>query len=163
MANSAIWRATTLGAEGSNSTDVIEFNEATIPNSTGHISNTEIEFDITPAQNENAKGSIDEHQYTGLHDIPVIITGHIQNPSSTTLTTIIKRWAIESHVNTTFPKGRFGLRLNDNPICNLTPTSARGYLLANIKLIRPPEFVGKLDFVAILIFNGSVGSSPYAW
>lgn len=161
--NSAIWRATSLGPEGNNSGDVIEFNQGVLPNATGHISTTEIEFDIEPAQNENSKGAIDEYQYVGIHSIPITITGHIQTPSSTTLTTLIKKWALETHVNITFPKGRFGLRLNDNPIVNLVPTSTRGYLLANFKLIRPPEFQGKLDFIARLVFNGAIGSSPYAW
>jgi len=161
--NSAIWRATSLGAEGSNSGDVIEFNQGALPTTTGYISTTEIEFDIEPAHNENSKGTIDEYQYVGLHSIPVIITGHIQTPSSTTLTNMIKKWAIETQVNGSFPKARFGLRLNDNPIVNLTPTSTRGYLLANIKLIRPVEFTGKLDFIARLVFVGDVGSSPYTW
>ena len=161
--NSAIWRATSAGAEASNSSDSIEFNGGAVPNSTGYISTTEIEFDIEPAQNENSKGNIDEYQSVGIHQIPVLVTGHIQTPSSTTLTVLLKKWALDPHVNGSFPKGRFGLRLNDNPIVNLTPTSTRGYLLANLKLIRPIEFTGKLDFIAKLVFSGDVGSSPYTW
>jgi len=161
--NSAIWRAATDGAEASNGANVIEFDVGAVPNSTGHISTTEIEYDIEPAENEKSKGTMNELQYVGIQGNPVIVTGHIQTPSSTTLTKILKRWAFQTQVNTDFPKGRFGLRLDDNPINNLTPTVTLGYLLANLKLIRPVEFQGKLDFIARLRLNGDPITTDFDW
>jgi len=172
--NSALWRATgtTDGSEGvAAASEKIEFNEGVVPNTTSHIKNSEDEFDREPATNEKAVGDIDELQDIGLHKVFVTITGHIQTPSSTTVSTIIKKWMLESHADSTtgFTKGKFGLRRDDNPINNLTPTTdanptgTRGYFITNFKLIRPPEFEGKLDFIATLRLNGSIGSTPYSW
>ncbi len=161
--NSAIWRATSTGPEGSNGSDIIEFDSGAVPNATGHISTTEIEYDIEPAENEKAKGNMNELQYVGVQGSTVIVTGHIQTPSSITLTTILKKWAFETQVNTTFPKGRFGLRMDDNPINNLTPVAGLGYLLANLRLIRPVEFQGKLDFIARLRLNGNPVTTDFDW
>lgn len=170
---SAIWRVVGTDAlESAAGTDeIIEFNEGVVPNTTAHVKNSEDEFDREPAENEKSKGNIDELQDVGLHGITVTITGHIQTPSSTTVTSTIKKWMIESQISTVnnFRKGIFGLRRDDNPINDLTPTTSgdssgpRGYFISNFKLIRPPEFEGKLDFVAILRFNGDVGATPYAW
>ncbi len=168
---SSIWRIVgTDPLENAAGTDeIIEFNEGIVPNTTAHIKNSEDEFDREPAENEKASGNINELQDVGLKSITVIITGHIQTPSSTTVTTIIKKWMIERHTVGDFTKGRFGLRRDDNPINNLTPTTSgdvggtRGYFISNFKLIRPPEFQGKMDFVAVLRFNGTEGATPYAW
>lgn len=69
--------------------------------------------------------------------------------------------------NKVFPKGRFGLRLNDFTALNLTPTADRGYILSNVEFIRDGETKGKLQFVATLRFNGSIGSpnasGQYIW
>ena len=162
--NAAIWRADTLGAEASNQSDIIEFDlNAVVPNSTAHIRTTEVEFDIEPAENERAVGNISELQALGVQAVPITIAGHIQTPSSTTVTQIIKNWAFGNQVNANFPKGRFGLRMDDNPIVNLVPTSTLGYLISNIRLIRPVEFTGKLDSIMILRFNGDPNTSDFDW
>ena len=163
--NSAIWRATgTDGSEGAASTDeLIEFNEGAVPNTTAHIITTEIDYDAEPAQNEKAAGQANEYQDVGFHTTTVVVTGSLETPNTTDVSGIIKKWLIEDKTNGTFDKGQFGLRLNDNPINNLTPVAGRGYILGTFKLVRPVEFQGKLDFIAKLFFNGSVGTDPYNW
>lgn len=162
--NAAIWRADTLGAEASNLSDIIEFDlDAIRPDATAHISTTEVEFDIEPAENERAVGNISELQALGVQAVPITIAGHIQTPSSLTVTEIIKSWAFDDQVNTDFPKGRFGLRMDDNPIVDLVPTATLGYLISNIKLIRPVEYTGKLDSIMILRFNGDPNTVDFDW
>jgi len=160
--NSAIWRAVTTGAEGSAGTDeLIEFNEGVVPDTTSHITTTEIEYDAEPSENEKPTGKVNELQDVGISTITVTVTGSIQAPNVSLAQTTFKKWMIEDKTNSTFVKGQFGLRLNDNPINNLTPVALRGYLLANVKLIRPQEFTGKLDFIARLRFNGD--PEPLVW
>lgn len=159
----AIWRATSSGSEGSNGSDIIEFNNGAAPDNTSNITQTELEMDVGVGENEKAGGDINELQDTGLATITFIITGTIVSPSTTQAVERIKIWLIEQKTNSNFPKGRTGLRLNDFPGFNLTPTASRGYILSNFKFIRPREFRGKLDFIATLRFNGDVGNTPYSW
>lgn len=162
--DSAIWRATTLGAEGSNGSDIIEFNLGAAPDNTSNITQTELEMDVGIGENEKAGGDINELQDTGLATITFTITGSIVSPSTSSAVSRLKIWLIEGKtVDTLFPKARFGLRLNDFPGFNLTPTTTRGYMISNFRFIRPREFRGKLDFVATLRFNGDVGNTPYTW
>ena len=161
--DSAIWRATSAGAEGSNGSDIIEFNNGAAPDNTSNITQTELEMDVGIGENEKAGGDINELQDTGLATITFTITGTIVSPSTTQATERIKIWLIEAKTNDNFSKGRTGLRLNDFSGFNLTPTAARGYMISNFRFIRPREFRGKLDFVATLRFNGDKGTTPYTW
>ena len=161
--DSAIWRATSAGAESSNGTDIIEFNLGAAPDNTSNITQTELEMDVGVGENEKAGGDVNELQDTGLATISFVITGSILSPSTSAAVQRIKIWLIEAKTNSTFPKGRTGLRLNDFPGFDLTPTGIRGYFLSNFKLIRPREFRGKLYFIGTLRFNGDVGNTPYSW
>lgn len=161
--NGAIWRATSAGAEGSNQSDIIEFNIGLKPDSTSNITQTEVDLVVGIGENEKATGNINELQDTGLATITLPITGTIISPKTSLAAALIKIWLIEKKTNTSFPKGRFGLRMNDFPNFNLTPESTRGYMISEFRFIRPREFQGKLDFIATLRFNGAVGSTPYNW
>jgi len=164
MANSAIWRCSTgSGAEASNTGDRIEFNEEPIPENGKQITQSEFEMNIGIAENERPKGQINEYQDVGLDSIKVVITGCIKNPANNSVVAQVKKWAIENKFTTTFPKGRFGLRLDDFPGFDLTPTATRGYMLKDFRWVREGEWKGRAAFIATLIFNGSVGTDPYTW
>lgn len=166
---SAIWRdgaepTTEVGTE-----DVIQFMDNAVVNVGGYIVNTRFIMNSAIALNENPGEQVDPLQDTGFEGLTVIITGSIEDPEGIgkTMAHRLKRWMLESkRVTSTFPKGRFGLRLNDFEVFNLTPGTDRGYLLENVEFGREGETKGKITFIATLRFNGSVGSltgSEFVW
>lgn len=150
--DSAIWRDNTETA----ATDKLEFNDNAVINTDGNIMNTGITIDVGIARNERP-GEIDKLQDTGPSGVTITVTGTISDPEGDDSTAHkFKTWALENKtVDVTFPKGRFGLRLNDFPSFNLTPTKDRGYMLESINFIRDGITKGKLSFIAVLRFNGS--------
>ena len=175
-AQSAIWRAGTVngsGAEPSGSgSDIIEFNTGSLINDQGHILQTKFNITSSVAVNE-LPGAVDKLQDTGVQGIIIYVTGSINNPQGdgSDPAQKFKEWMLEDKTinvtNKVFPKGRFGLRLNDFTALNLTPTADRGYILSSVEFIRDGETKGKLQFVATLRFNGIIGSpngsGQYLW
>ena len=164
--NSCIWRATTSGAEDSNTSDRIQFNESPIPYNGKQITQSEFEMKVSLALNERPKQKLDELQDTGLSSVTVVVTGSSFVPTDEASTgpfQLAKKWMIEDKWITAFPKGRFGLRINDFPHYNVTPTVNLGYMIEDWRWIREGEWKGRAAFVATLRLNGSVGSPPYSW
>lgn len=162
--NSCIWRADTLGAESSNS-DRIEFNAGSVPDNLTHITNSQFQLLSAIGINERPKIAVESIQDLGFSSLDVIITGSIQTPVSQLASHRIKKWLLESKTNTSFPKGRFGLRLDDYTDYNLVPTSTRAYFLYDAVIMRNAE-LSKLDFILKLKFNGDIGSltsGEYIW
>lgn len=161
---SCIWRDTTETL----STDKIEFNGGAVVNEQGNIIQTKFTISSSVAVNE-LPGAVDKLQDTGVQGITIYVTGSIQDPQVDGLDTAqkFKQWMLEDKTSTALPKGRFGLRLNDFTALNLTPTVDRGYILSNVEFIRDGDTKGKLQFVATLRFNGSIGSpngsGHYIW
>ena len=165
---SCIWRDTTETL----STDKIEFNGGAVVNEQGNIIQTKFTISSSVAVNE-LPGAVDKLQDTGVQGITIYVTGSIQDPQVDGLDTAqkFKQWMLEDKTSTALPKGRFGLRLNDFTALNLTPSNAsnneRGYILSNVEFIRDGDTKGKLQFVATLRFNGSIGSPDgsghYIW
>lgn len=167
---SAIWRD---GTETSSS-DKIEFNDgAIVPNDSGNVMNTSFSIPTGIAVNERP-GAIDKLQDTGVSGVTITVTGTIDDPESTGETTAhrFKTWGLEAKtVVSTFPKGRFGLRLNDFGVFDMTPNTYKGYILQNIDFTRDGITKGKIAFVAVLRFNGDItnngaepnGSGEYEW
>lgn len=173
-AQSAIWRATSSGTEPStqNGTeDIIEFNNGAVVNNNGVLISTKFSMTSAVAVNE-MPSSIDKLQDTGVNGIIVYITGSIEHPKTDGLDPAhkFKTWMLEDKTNASFPKGRFGLRLNDFSALNLTPNNAtnnkRGYILSDVEFTRNGETKGKLEFIATLRFNGDIGTASggkYEW
>lgn len=168
--NSAIWRdgaepTTEVGTE-----DIIQFNDDALVNNRGYIVNTGFQIKAGIARNERP-GAVDKRQDTGLSSVVITVTGSIQEPANAgeglDPAHTFKAWMIEDKtVVTTFPKGRFGLRLDDFPAFNMTPTTTKGYMLQDVQFTRDGETKGKLSFIATLVFNGAVGSptsGEYLW
>jgi hypothetical protein len=176
-AQSAIWRAGTTTGAGTEPTtqngteDIIEFNNGAVVNNNGVLISTKFSMTSAVAVNE-MPSSIDKLQDTGVNGIIVYITGSIEHPKTDGLDPAqkFKTWMLEdktiNETNKVFPKGRFGLRLNDFNALNLTPTADRGYILSDVEFTRNGETSGKLEFIATLRFNGSIGTpsgGKYEW
>ena len=163
---SSIWRDNSVE---DSATDIIEFNEGAVANLGGFIVNTRFIMNSAVALNENPGNQVDPLQDTGFEGLTVYVTGSIEDPEGIgkTMAHRLKRWMLESkRVTTTFPKGRFGLRLNDFEVFNLSPGTSRGYMLENVEFGREGETKGKITFIITLRFNGTVGSltgSEYVW
>ncbi len=165
---SAIWRD---GTE-TTSTDKIEFNEGAVINTNGNLMTTGFVIASGIARNERP-GALDKLQDTGASGITITLTGTVADPQGdNTVAHRFKTWLLEKKVVTsTFPKGRFGLRLNDFDVFDLTPTAFLGYMVENIDFRRDGEPKGKLSFVMVLRFNGDItnnGAEPnvngeYEW
>jgi|GEM_PF-2816327 len=171
--NSCIWRATNDNAQHncpeSSVTDKIEFNAGTLPDNRGHVRSTFADLDTSIAENDKPFQPLNELQSTKLSRISFTVIGVIDNPSVNNIAKTFKIWEIEDNVNSVFTKGRFGLRIDDFPSFNLTPTSLaggtpRGYLLGNVHLEKDVD-LNRLTFTCQLRFNGDKGTagSGYDW
>lgn len=171
VADSVIWRATSAGAETSNPSDKVEFNDLTLVDAQqAGIVQTSTSMKTAIAVNAKPKAQVDELQDAGFIGIIVVLTGSIKDPPNNGLLKChkLKQWQIEDKtVATLFPKGRFGLRLNDFPLVDCTPTSTRGYMFEDVQFIRAGELKGKVQVIITLRFNGAVGSpngsGQYRW
>jgi len=164
MANSAIWRCTTgAGSEANNTGDRIEFNESPIPANGKQITQSEFNMEVAVVENERPKRDVNSHQDLGFDGLTINITGSIRNPAGNTVGLLVKKWLIEPKKVNAFPKGRFGLRIDDFPHYDLTPVSTRGYIIKSWSWIREGEWKGRAAFVATLVLGGEVGSAPYTW
>jgi hypothetical protein len=170
--DSIIWRVNTSpGSEPTGDTltlDKIEFNEGAVVNANGYLTNTRFVMGSSVAVNE-MPGSIDKLQDTGVNGITIYVSGSITDPSGNGKNPAhkFKEWMLEPKTNTVFPKGLFGLRLDDFPVFDLTPTADRGYILTDVEFVRNGDTKGKLEFIATLRFSGTVGSKDgngdYTW
>ena len=92
----------------------------------------------------------------GLQGIDVQVTGQIRQTSSTTndLSNLVTWLQEDKTVQATFPKGRFGLRMDDLPQFNVQPSLLFGYVLAQTRIIRDGEYKEKASVVITLRFSG---------
>ena len=77
----------------------------------------------------------------GLDGIDYLITTTFKNTDSTSSShqlAKLRDWMATSKVSDTFPKGEFGIRLDDMPMFGITPSSTSGLVLAGIHPIRDP-------------------------
>ncbi len=157
--NSAIWRATSLGAEANNSGDIVEFNGGSAPDGNSNIINTQFVLLSSISTNERPKIANDIVQDLGFSQLGVIVTGSIKKAfnsgSDSPSATKFRRWLFEDKTNTSFPYGRFGLRLDDIKTFDLVPSATYGYLLHEATIIRDAEY-NRLNFILKLRFNGNV-------
>lgn len=164
--NSAIWRDSGTEYVGDNN-EKINFNEEPISVDGAIIAQSDFNIVSAIGINEKPKGNVNEIQDTFVDSITLTITGSISNPknvSSINPFKTVKIWMLDPKtVVTTFPKGRFGLRLDDFPHFNLNPTATRAYILYDWRWIREGEWTGRVSFVATLKFNGNIGIPPYNW
>ena len=157
--NTAIWRATTAqGATEAAALTVnkILFNSQPVIATGSYVFNTEVNYRNATPENPRVAGQINEVQDMGLQGIDVQITGQIRQSSSTSddLQNLVT-WLQEDKTNQTdFPKGIFGLRMDDMPQFNVQPDLTFGYVLAQTRVIRDGEYKEKSGVVITLRFSG---------
>ena len=157
--NTAIWRATASegGAEAA-ALDVnkILFNSSPIIGTGSFVFNTEVNYRNATPENPRVAGQINEVQDMGLQGVDVQVTGQIRQTSSITadLKHLVTWLQEDKTLQDGFPKGRFGLRMNDMPQFNITPTTTFGYVLAQARIIRDGEYKEKAGVVITLRFSG---------
>ena len=157
--NTAIWRAVTagMGAESQASTaNKILFNSQPVITTGSYVFNTEVNYRNATPENPRVAGQINEVQDMGLQGIDVQVTGQIRQTSSTTqdLANLVRWLQEDKTVQNGFPKGRFGLRMDDMPQFNVRPSTTYGYVLAQVRIIRDGEYPDKASIVITLRFSG---------
>lgn len=157
--NTAIWRATTAqGATEAAALDanVIVFNSQPVIATGSYVFNTEVNYRNATPENPRVAGQINEVQDMGLQGIDIQVTGQIRQSSSTSLDlSHLVTWLQEDKtVQSDFPKGRFGLRMDDMPQFNVQPSLTYGYVLAQTRIIREGEYKEKAGVVLTLRFSG---------
>jgi hypothetical protein len=157
--NTAIWRATT--AQGATEAaalaeNIILFNSQPVIATGSYVFNTEVNYRNATPENPRVAGQINEVQDMGLQGIDVQVTGQIRQSSSTSLDlSHLVTWLQEDKtVQSDFPKGRFGLRMDDMPQFNVQPDTDFGYVLAQSRIVRDGEFKEKAGVVLTLRFSG---------
>ena len=157
--NTAIWRATTAqGAAEASALAVnkILFNSQPIIATGSYVFNTEVNYRNATPENPRVAGQINEVQDMGLQGIDVQITGQIRQSSSTSndLQNLVTWLQEDKTIQSGFPKGRFGLRMDDMPQFNVEPDLTFGYVLAQVRVIRDGEYKEKSGVVITLRFSG---------
>lgn len=161
IANSCIWRSTNpqSGSESAAGTDKIEFDIGSVPDNTGHVSDTEIHMGRDVSENPKPKSNDpNELQDNGFGTLEYTITGFIENPINSGVAAKIRDWLREDLTDSKFLYGRFGIRMDDNPSFKVTPSTTYGLMLTDFRFTRIGEWQYRAGFVATLRFNGaSVG------
>ena len=164
--NTAIWRATAAqGADEGNalSVNIITFNSEPVVATGSFIFNTEVNYRNSTPENPRVAGQINEVQDMGLQGIDVQITGQLrrtrltdpnQNLADRDLAHLVTWLQEDKTLQVGFPKGRFGLRMDDMPQFNITPGTNFGYVLAQARIIRDGEYKQKAGVVLTLRFSG---------
>jgi len=162
--NSAIFRVTNAGDNENTvpADEIILFNPDTEGADDSLIFDTEIFYRNSIPENPKVQGQINEVQDMGLDGIDVQLTTkqlNSSNVSAGSVMDILRKWLIEDKSNADFPKGRFGLRLDDIPIFNNTPTGPptppfAAYVLANARFKRPQDMKNKADITITLRYSG---------
>ena len=157
--NTAIWRATT--AEGATEAaalaeNIILFNSQPVEATGSYVFNTEVNYRNATPENPRVAGQINEVQDMGLQGIDVQVTGQLRQTSSTSgdLSNLVTWLQEDKTVQASFPKGRFGLRMDDLPQFNVEPATESGYVLAQTRIIRDGEYKEKAGVVITLRFSG---------
>ncbi|MCZ6583232.1 MAG: hypothetical protein O6761_08730 [Thaumarchaeota archaeon] len=157
--NTAIWRATV--AQGATEASALAANKILFNSSpeleTGSfVLGTEVNYRNATPENPRVAGQINEVQDMGLQGIDIQLTTQIRETSSTIKDlTHLTTWLKENKTEQTlFSKGIFGLRMDDMPQFNITPTATYGFILAQARIHRNAEFTEKAEAIITLRFSG---------
>jgi len=162
--NGAIWQVQASADSGNESgatpaADVLLFNDtgkvigAGIP----YIDEINVDFRRAVPENEAVNADNNEIQDMGIQGLDVIITGlsgNTDNDAVGNLVNKFSKWLQEGNTTTLFTKGRFGLRLDNAPQWNVTPTATLGYHIRTATF----QYIGeKKDTVKFTISLGLGG------
>tara|TARA_B110000014_G_C19952825_1_gene493050 strand:+ start:248 stop:769 length:522 start_codon:yes stop_codon:yes gene_type:complete len=169
---SYIWRdAATVGA--ASSANKIAFELATGTDDNGHIHQSEFKITTALADNEKPNAKLNELQDTQVDSITVTITGSIENQQAdgdpNAIVAKVKNFMCDKKTTSSYPKGRFGMALNDFTTFNANPSATLGYMIQDWTWVRDGDTPGKTSFIATLRLNGTILTSgteengTYTW
>lgn len=158
--SAAIWRCTTgVVSEASvAATDLIQFNETPVLTTGQYIHNTEVNWRQSVPENERIGGNVNNVQDMGLDGVDYQITTTFKNSTSTSSShplVKLRNWMTTAMINSTFLHGRFGVRMDDMPQFNVTPSSTYGLVLNGIRPVNDPARGGSvIGCIINLRFSG---------
>ncbi len=161
----AIWRDNNA-EDSASSGNIIEF-EGLDPDALTKLGETEITVHAGLAFLKKPKGIINQIQDTFTKGVSYTIVGYVTNPKTAQAQNDMKVWAMQPKtVITTFPFGRFGIRLDDFPDFNVRPKATRGLMMGDIKWTNVADTKFKAAFTVDLFFYSNVAGldkETYNW
>ena len=143
----AIWRDNNV--EGSSS-DKIEFDTGATPDALSKFGDITIRIPAGLAFLKKPKGQVNTIQDTFVKGVQYRIVGWVEDPTTSGYPDKSKIWGMEKKTTiATFPKGRFGLRLDDFADFNVRPNANRGIMLGDIEW----HFIAGEKFKAVFIVD----------
>ena len=162
--NVTIWRGTDV-ANGdllatATAANRVDFNPTSLETDNGFIFNTEVNYRVSVPENPKVAGNINDVQDMGLDGIDIQLTGLFDKAATNADIDDLVTWLNEDKFilngsSKSFEKGRFGLKMDDLPQFNVTPSNTYGYVLASVRFMRDGEFKQKVGCVMILRFSGN--------
>jgi len=167
MTNCALWQVQASASDGTEATagnnNTIDFNSSTKKQSEGSfISDVSVEFRRAVPENEAVNTDNNELQDMGIDGLDVTLVGVVGNTDSNTSADSIYKlseWIQSGNTTTGYTKGRYGLRMDNAPQWNVTPTTTYGYHIRDIKLQYIGENRDLAKFTIRLALGGDVASA----
>jgi len=164
--NASIFRLNVAGETeatvASPNSNLIQFDGTSlVPDQLSHLGTWEAHM-IAAIQENPRPQSNNPHdlQDNGLAISDVTVTMFFEDPANAVGPALLRNWMREAKVTngstSAFPFGKFGIRNNDFPIFNVTPTAVAGYILADVQWFRPTDQRYKVGAVAVFRFNGDI-------
>lgn len=142
------------------STEKIEFNTGSIPDSTGRLVTPSFRMasDLNPHPNPDTKLNPIQDSLLGV--VEVIVSGYFVDHNNTIGPKNLYNWSVDEDVNDDFQFGRFGLSLATMAgILDVTPTvgiNGTGYMLSEIEVIDVESPRTEVGFIAKFLRNGTI-------
>jgi len=160
----AIWRDNNVEASSS---DKIEFDTGATPDALTKLGNTSVTILSGLAFLKKPKGQMNKIQDTFVKGVQFRLVGYVTDPKTAGAQDKTKVWGMEAKtVVTTFPVGRFGLRLDDFPDFNIRQNANRGIMMGDIKWSLLADSKFKAAFEVDLFFQANstgLNSPTYNW
>jgi len=162
----AIWRDNNLEASASGN-NKIEFDTGAVPDALTKSSQTTITILSGLAFLKKPKGQMNKIQDTFVKGVQYRLVGYVTAPKTAGAMNITKIWGLEAKtVVTTFPLGRYGLRLDDFPDFNVNQNANRGIMMGDVKWTILADSKFKAMFEVDLFFQANsngLNSPTFVW
>jgi len=163
----AIWRDDNLEADAKTASEIIEFDTGATPDALTKSSQSTLTILSGLAFLKKPKGQMNKIQDTFVKGVQWRLVGYVINPKTSGAQNKTKIWGLEAKtVVTTFPLGRFGLRLDDFPDFNVNQNANRGIMMGDIKWTILADSKFKAMFEMDLFFQANstgLNSPTFVW
>lgn len=152
----AIWQVQPSAANGTEATatlaNTILFNNITSKEAGGFVFDKDIQMRNSIPENTSIQGGQNDIEDMGTDGIEVTVTGTLVNNAADTIK--IRQWWLADKFTVLFTKGRFGLRMDDIPAFNVTPTATYGYQIGNPRIFKNQDESSRIGFTVVLRLGG---------